>query len=73
MKDDGLHKLLENIGAVVKKYRKQNKISQFDLGLEIGKSANQIGRIERAESNPTVETLYDLAFYFEVDIKDFFR
>lgn len=73
MKEDGLNKMLQNIGTVVKKYRDEKKLSQFDLGLEIGMSANQIGRIERAESNPTVGTLYYLAFYFNIDIKDFFR
>ncbi|WGF92184.1 helix-turn-helix domain-containing protein [Aequorivita marisscotiae] len=72
MGNDHFNKIRIHIGCVVKKYREENELSQFKLGLEIGKSANQIGRIERAESNPTVATLVDLADFFKIDIKEFF-
>lgn len=72
MKDEGLTRLLKKIGTTVKEYRDQKNLSQFDLGLEIGLSANQIGRIERSESNPTIKTLYNLAIFFEIDIQEFF-
>lgn len=72
MAKNELNKVLLQIGAIVKKHRKECNLSQFKLGLEIGKSANQIGRIERAESNPTVSTLVDLADFFKIDIKEFF-
>ena len=64
--------LLKKIGATVKKYRKKRNLSQFELGLEVGKSANQIGRIERGESNPTIVTLFSLANFFHIELKDFF-
>lgn len=66
-----LNKVLLQIGAIVKKHRKECNLSQFKLGLEIGKSANQIGRIERGESNPTISTLFDLANFFKIEINDF--
>lgn len=72
MREDGLKELLQHIGLITRKYRKEKGLSQFKLGLEIGKSANQIGRIERAESNPTVETLFELASFFKISISDFF-
>ncbi|WP_339702658.1 helix-turn-helix transcriptional regulator [uncultured Marixanthomonas sp.] len=70
MKEKELTNLLIKIGAKVKLERSKKNLSQFELGLEIGKSANQIGRIERAETNPTVETLLDLANFFRIDLKD---
>lgn len=72
MKEKSLAKVLLNIGLVVKENRQKHQLSQFRLGLEIGKSANQIGRIERAESNPTVETLYKLSTFFKIDLQEFF-
>lgn len=72
MTSKNCREILVNIGVVVKEHRLRVNLSQFNLGLEIGKSANQIGRIERAESNPTIETLYALAQFFNIDIKDFF-
>lgn len=72
MKDSNCKELLQHIGNFVKEKRQEKGISQFKLGLEVGKSANQIGRIERGESNPTVGTLYSLAKFFRVDLKEFF-
>lgn len=72
MKDEELKYLYRHVGSIVKFHRERLGKSQFDFGLDVGKSANQIGRIERAESNPTLETLYRIAKYVEIDIKDFF-
>ena len=73
MKDDELKYLYKHIGSLIKFHRERLGKSQFTFGLEVGKSGNQIGRIERAESNPTVETLYDIAKYIKIDVKDFFN
>lgn len=72
MKDKDLKVLYEHIGSVVKTHRERLNKSQLHFGLEVGRSANQIGRIERAEGNPTVETLYQIAKYVDIDIQDFF-
>ena len=72
MSNDELNKLLLNIGAIIKKHRLDRGLSQLNMGLDIDMSANQIGRIERAESNPTIETLHTIANYFGIDIKEFF-
>lgn len=72
MKENELKHLYKHIGKVVKTHRERLNKSQLHFGLEVGRSANQIGRIERAEGNPTVETLYHIAKYVGIDIKDFF-
>ena len=73
MSDNDLKKLLIKIGALIKKYRKEKGVSQFEMGLDIEMSANQIGRIERAESNPTIETLHTISTYLGFDIEEFFH
>ena len=73
MKDKELKLLYEHIGTLVKTHREKLNKSQFHFGLEVGRSANQIGRIERAEGNPTVDTLYNIAKYINVDIQEFFN
>ncbi|WP_242009079.1 helix-turn-helix domain-containing protein [Robertkochia solimangrovi] len=70
---DGLDKLYVTIGDKIKKLRTEEGISQLDLGNWVGKSANQIGRIERAEGNPTVKTLYAIAQHYKIDICEFFK
>ena len=73
MSDDELYSLKQSIGAIIKKHREEKGVSQLDMAIDIEMSANQIGRIERAESNPTVETLYAIANYFGIDIIEFFK
>lgn len=73
MNNPDCNTLLKKIGDTTREHRKKRKLSQFKLGVEVGKSANQIGRIERGESNPTINTLHSLANFFEIDIKDFFE
>ncbi|PCE63025.1 helix-turn-helix domain-containing protein [Sediminicola luteus] len=72
MQENELAKLKKEIGILVRFHRKKKKVSQFKMGLEVNMSANQVGRIERGESNPTVETLFLFANYFSINIRDFF-
>ncbi|MBC9795423.1 helix-turn-helix domain-containing protein [Sinomicrobium weinanense] len=73
MKNDDLDSLLVNIGKIVKHLRTEEGISQLALGNHVGLSANQVGRIERAEGNPTVKTLFGIAKHYNIDIKEFFN
>jgi transcriptional regulator with XRE-family HTH domain len=73
MKEDDLKLLYKHIGSLVRMHRERLDKSQFHFGLEVGRSANQIGRIERAEGNPTVDTLYNIAKYINIDIQEFFN
>ncbi|SFN99314.1 DNA-binding transcriptional regulator, XRE-family HTH domain [Salegentibacter flavus] len=71
MNQHDLNNLLVQIGEKIRILRKKENISQLDLGNIVGRSANQIGRIERAEGNPTIETLYRIATHFKVEISYF--
>ncbi len=73
MTKDGLNKLLVRIGERIKFLRKKENMSQLDLGNIVGRSANQIGRIERAEGNPTIETLYRIASYYNKEVTYFIQ
>ncbi len=68
----GIRKLRNDIGRKVKSLRLDNDISQEKLAEYVGMSREHISCIERGKNLPTIETLYKLAEYFEIDIKTFF-
>ncbi|WPO84111.1 helix-turn-helix transcriptional regulator [Chryseobacterium sp. JJR-5R] len=63
-----IEELKFQIGKLFQFYRLKNKLSQLQLGNEINLSSNQVGRIERAETNPTVETLVKFCNFFKIDM-----
>ncbi|WP_298142334.1 helix-turn-helix transcriptional regulator [uncultured Acinetobacter sp.] len=54
-------------GQLVRKYRKEKKISQEKLALLCNIDRSYMGRIERGEVNITLEKAYDIAKILEVD------
>ena len=60
----------KNIGANIKKYRKQLKLSQEELAFRISTARNYIGCIERAEKLPSLNIIFDIAKELQIDIKD---
>ena len=68
----GIRKLRHDIGRKVKELRQERELSQEKLAEYVNMSREHISCIERGKNLPTVETLYHLANYFEIDIKDFF-
>jgi transcriptional regulator with XRE-family HTH domain len=69
-----LNKVQIALGATIRKIREETTdFSQAKLAVEIGMSENQVSRIERGETNPTVKTLTIIAKTLKVDIKDLFR
>lgn len=60
------------VGKLFQFYRLKQKLSQLQLGNEINLSSNQVGRIERAETNPTIESIVKFCNFFEIDILDIF-
>tara|TARA_R110001632_G_scaffold213965_2_gene340413 strand:- start:808 stop:1041 length:234 start_codon:yes stop_codon:yes gene_type:complete len=65
--------LLKLIGIRIKELRENNNLSQLQLANEVDLSKTHLGRIERAESNVTVETLNRIAVFFNVPITFFFE
>ena len=71
---DERYKVLIALGATIRRIREETTdFSQSKLAIEIGLSENQVGRIERGESNPTVKTLLKIASALKVDIKILFE
>jgi len=66
------NKALKKLGIAIRKIRERDgNLSQFKLAVEIGISDNQMGRIERGETNPTFRTLFKIAKALNTDIKNF--
>jgi len=71
---DEQYKVLVALGATIRRIREETTdFSQSKLAIEIGLSENQVGRIERGESNPTVKTLMKIATALKVDIRMLFE
>tara|TARA_R110002096_G_scaffold400233_1_gene596758 strand:+ start:4158 stop:4484 length:327 start_codon:yes stop_codon:yes gene_type:complete len=56
------------LGQHIIKLRKQKKLSQNDLGKEIGTSGDIIGRYERDEVKPSIEVASKIADMLEVSL-----
>lgn len=63
-----LEKLKYQIGKLLQLYRLRKGLSQLQLGNELNLSSNHVGRIERAETNPTLENIVKICNFFEIDI-----
>ena len=68
----GIRKLRNSIGRKVKSLRLERGLSQEKLAEFINMSREHISCIERGKNMPTIETLFNLSKYFEIDIKEFF-
>ena len=68
-----LRKIKNNIARKVKSLRKEKGISQEKLAEYVNLSREHISCIERAKNLATIETLYNIAKYFKINIKDFFE
>jgi len=68
------NKAIIKLGLTIRKIREESTdFSQDKLALEVDLSENQIRRIEKGQTNPTVKTLLKIAKALNVDIKDLFR
>lgn len=68
------NKAIIKLGLTIRKIREESTdFSQDKLALEVDLSENQIRRIEKGQTNPTIKTLFKIAKALNVDIKDLFR
>ena len=65
--------LCRKIGASIRKYRLQSDMSQENLSLSAGLHPAYIGRLERGEKCPTVDTLYRISEALEISIFELLR
>lgn len=61
-----------HIGRIIQLYRLRKELSQFQLGLEVGMSRDHIGRIERGQTNPTIENIVKISDFLNINILIFF-
>ena len=69
----GIRKLKNSIEEKIRNLRLEKGLSQEKLSEFVNLSREHISCIERGKHLPTVETLYNLAKYFQIDIKLFFE
>lgn len=63
----------KKIGAQIKALRKLNKMSQTELGDEIGITYQQIQKYESGANKVSPERFYQLADVFGISVTDFFK
>lgn len=61
---------LKNLGKRIVSLRKESKLSQADLCYEIDIDLSTLSRLERGVLNVTYNTLYKIARYFKIDVKE---
>ncbi|PKP44871.1 MAG: XRE family transcriptional regulator [Bacteroidetes bacterium HGW-Bacteroidetes-12] len=67
------NKVIVKLGLTIRKIREETTdFSQDKLALEVDLSENQIRRIEKGQTNPTIKNLLKIAKALKVDIKDLF-
>ena len=59
--------------TMLKKLRKQNKITQRDLAAALHISQTSVSKYERGESEPDLEMVIKMADFFEISIDEFVR
>ncbi len=69
----GIRKIKNSIGKKIRNLRLEKGISQEKLAEYINMSREHISCIERGKNLTTIETLYEMSKFFEIDIKDFFE
>jgi DNA-binding XRE family transcriptional regulator len=68
------NRVVVKLGLTIRKIREEStSFSQDTLALEVDLSENQIRRIEKGQTNPTIKSLLKIAEALKVDIKDLFE
>jgi len=65
--------LRDNLGKVVRFYRKQRRLSQAELAEKAGISITFLSKIERGIKFPTSDTLSGLANGLDIEVYQLFR
>jgi DNA-binding XRE family transcriptional regulator len=73
MENEEQNNALIKLGVTIRRIREEStNFSQDKLALEVDLSENQIRRIEKGQTNPTIKNLLKIAKALKVDIKDLF-
>ena len=69
----GIRKIKNQIGRKIKSLRLENNLSQEKMAELVGLSREHISCLERGKNLITIDTLYKISSYFNMNIKDFFE
>ena len=66
------YKIARSVGGKIKIIRQKNKLTQEDVADKAGIHVSTLGRIERGESNPPLQTINKIAEVLRVKPKELF-
>ena len=67
-----MSKIVELVGNRIHEYRTRKKLSQEELADRAGLHTAHLGRIERGEENPTLESIEKIITALGVSLEEFF-
>ncbi|MDO5438170.1 MAG: helix-turn-helix transcriptional regulator [bacterium] len=68
----GIRNIKNDIGKKIKNLRLENGLSQEKLAECVNMSREHISCLERGKHMVTIDSLYKIAEYFKINLKDFF-
>jgi len=71
-KMDELAMEIMEIGERLAELRLYKGVSAREMSLSIGQSENYINKIENGRSLPSITALFDICYYLNISLKDFF-
>lgn len=63
----------KRFGKNLQKYRRQRRLSQEELSLELDLDGSYIRKVENAKLNITLDKIIAIADYFEIDVVELFK
>ncbi len=63
----------KRFGKNLQKYRRQKKLSQEELSLELDLDGSYVGKVENAKLNITIDKIIKIANYLEIDVIKLFE
>lgn len=64
--------VIKQIGNQIRKYRKKQNLTQFDLAIKSDMEENALQRIESGRTNPTIKTLLKITNALKIELKQLF-
>jgi transcriptional regulator with XRE-family HTH domain len=61
---------LRILGARIRYYRKQNRVTQVELAEQLGVAPRYIGNIEQGNRKPSLDMLISICLWFGVELSD---
>lgn len=68
----GIKKIQNKIGKIIKTLRQEKNLTQEDVAFSVNISRDHLSNIENGKHPINIKTLYKLACFFNVEMKDFF-